>query len=181
MFDIPYEFTASFVAPSPKPLFCVFESGGAAISGVKEMVLSNKKLKLKLRAELLSQQQNNASEIPSSSNSLKTLLDAATPTPRLSKREKRRNLRPSNPPEEPNKVNETQGSNKKKRKRKIEDDDVANEVSDKSKNKKKKQKQKNKNKNKNKKAETVEEKDSNGGGVIAEATELSKTNTNARY
>ncbi|CAJ1977712.1 unnamed protein product [Sphenostylis stenocarpa] len=140
------------------------------------MVLSNKKLKLKLRAEL-AQQQNHTNEVPSSSNSLKTLLDAATPTPRLSKRDKRRKLRSSeHPPQEPNKETETEGSaNKKnkKRKRKVENDDVANGVPDKTPKKKKKKKQK---KNKKKKSKTKEENGSNGGGEVTEATELTKTN-----
>ncbi|XP_047162977.1 phragmoplastin interacting protein 1 [Vigna umbellata] len=147
------------------------------------MVLSNKKLKLKLRAEL-AQQQNNINEVPSSSNSLKSLLDAATPTPRLSKRDKHRKLRSSeHPPKEANKETETEtegSANKKnkKRKRKVEGDDVANGVPDNTpqKNSKKKKKKKKLKKNK-KKPKTAEENGSNGGGEVPEATELTKTNT----
>ncbi|XP_020210611.1 nucleolin 2 isoform X2 [Cajanus cajan] len=150
------------------------------------MVLSNKKLKLKLRAEL-NQSNPSAAEAPSSSNSLKTLLDAATPAPRLSKREKRRKLRSSqnpNPPQEPNDETHKEGStNKKKKRKKVEDDDVANEVPNKSpsNNKKKKQKQKNKNKKKNKKSRTAEQNGSNGEGEVPlpEATELTNTNATA--
>lgn len=150
------------------------------------MVLSNKKLKLKLRAEL-AQQQNNINEVPSSSNSLKSLLDAATPTPRLSKRDKHRKLRSSeHPPKEANKETETEiegSANKKnkKRKRKVEGDDVANEVPDNTpqKNSKKKKKKKKLKKNK-KKPKTAEENGSNGGGEVPEATELTKTNTTTR-
>jgi len=150
------------------------------------MVLSNKKLKLKLRAEL-AQQQNHIDEVPSSSNSLKTLLDAATPTPRLSKRDKRRKLRSSeHPPNEANKETETEGSankKKKKRKRKVEDDDVANGVPDSTpqnnSNKKKKKKKKKLKKDK-KKPKTAEENDSNGAAEVQKATELTKTNTTTR-
>ncbi|QCE08776.1 nucleolin [Vigna unguiculata] len=145
------------------------------------MVLSNKKLKLKLRAEL-SQQQNDINEVPSSSNSLKSLLDAATPTPRLSKRDKRRKLRSSEqPPKEPNEETETEGSAKKKNKRKrnVEGDDVADGVPENSpqNNSNKKKKKKKLKKNKKKKPKTAEENGSNGGGTMPEATELTKTNT----
>ncbi|RDX76059.1 gar2, partial [Mucuna pruriens] len=142
------------------------------------MVLSNKKLKLKLRDELAQQQNqsnSNASKVPSASNSLKTLLDSATPTPRLSKREKRRKIRSSQHPSPvPNKEYVTQGSpnNKRKRKRKVENDDVAIGVANDKKKKKKK-----KNKNKNKTARTAEENGSNGGGKMPEATELTKNDT----
>ncbi|TKY50653.1 28 kDa ribonucleoprotein [Spatholobus suberectus] len=143
------------------------------------MVLSNKKLKLKLRDELAQQQNqsnSNVAEVPSSSNSLKTLLDAATPAPRLSKREKRRKLRSSqhpHPPEQAKKETETEGSaDNKKRKRKVGDDDVANGVANKSQNNSKKKKKK-----KKKKSRVAEEKGSNGGGEVLEATELTKTNT----
>ncbi|KAG4918558.1 hypothetical protein AAZX31_20G088300 [Glycine max] len=153
------------------------------------MVLSNKKLKLKLRAELAQRNSNAAAEPPSSSsstnnnNSLKTLLDSATPKARFSKREKRRKLRSDQPSQQANKEiqteTEAEGSpNKKRKRKKVEGDDVAaNGVSDTPKNKKKKQKQK-KNKNKNKKkSTTAEENESNGGGEMPEATELTKTNT----
>ncbi|KAK7357961.1 hypothetical protein VNO80_17259 [Phaseolus coccineus] len=147
------------------------------------MVLSNKKLKLMLRAKLL-QQQNHTHQVPSSSNSLKTLLHVATLTPRLSKREKLRKLRSSqHPPKEANKETETEGSaNKKnkKRKRKVDDDDVANGVPDttpQNNSTKKKKKKKKLKKNKKKKPKTAEENGSNGAGEMPEATELTKTNT----
>ncbi|KAL2602777.1 hypothetical protein AAZV13_10G247000 [Glycine max] len=135
------------------------------------MVLSNKKLKLKLRAELAQSNSNAAAEPPSFSinnnNSLKTLLDSATPTPRFFKREKRRKLRSDQPPQQPNKENETetQGSpNKKTKRKKLEDDDVAaTGVSDTPKKKKN--------------PRTAKENESNGGGEMPEATELTKTNT----
>ncbi|KAL2323909.1 hypothetical protein Fmac_022967 [Flemingia macrophylla] len=147
------------------------------------MVLSNKKLKLKLRAELNQSNPNAAvAEAPSSSNSFKTLL----PATRLSKREKRRKLRSSqnpSPPQEPNHETHEEGSNNRKRKRnnKVEGDDVENVVPNKSQNnsKKKKQKQKNKNKKKKKKSKTEEQNGSNGEGEtpLPEATELTNTTT----
>ena len=103
-------------------------------------------------------------------NSLKTLLDSATPTPRFFKREKRRKLRSDQPPQQPNKENETetQGSpNKKTKRKKLEDDDVAaTGVSDTPKKKKN--------------PRTAKENESNGGGEMPEATELTKTNTTTR-
>ncbi|XP_027366419.1 33 kDa ribonucleoprotein, chloroplastic isoform X1 [Abrus precatorius] len=153
------------------------------------MVLSNKKLKLKLRAELAQQQNqtnSNVVDVPSSSDSLKNLLDSATHTPRLSKREKLRKIRSLQPPHPQELPKEDEGGNKesgteglgvkknKKRQRKVEDDDVANGVPNKSKNNKK---LKNKNKKKKKKAKTAEEDNSNHGGETQEATELTKTNT----
>ena len=133
------------------------------------MVLSNKKLKQKLRAEL-AQNQNNADVVvdaptsSSCSHSLKTLLDSATHKPRFSKREKRRKLGSLQHPQaetSPEAGDEVDGSKKengseglsskknKKRKRKVEDGDVANgvlndEKKSKNKNKNKKQKQKQK-------------------------------------
>ncbi|XP_061372265.1 phragmoplastin interacting protein 1 [Gastrolobium bilobum] len=151
------------------------------------MVLSNKKLKLKLRADLTQDQTNsNVVDVPSSSNSLKNLLDSATHKPILSKREKRRKIRSLQNPHPPEAANEDEGRIKesgseglgnkknKKRKRKVEGDDVANGVLKDS--KKSKSKNKKKQKQKKKKAKTVEENSSNHGGETPEATGLTKTN-----
>ncbi|MED6207854.1 hypothetical protein PIB30_039490 [Stylosanthes scabra] len=164
------------------------------------MVLSNKKLKQKLRAVLAKKQANNSEvalvEAPSSSNphSLKTLLDSAAHKPVLSKREKRRKLRSLEYPQpeaSPQAANEVEGSNKengsealadkkknKKRKRKVKEDaDVATEApndAEKSTNTKKKQKQK----KKKKKAKTVEQNSSNQEGEVPQATGLNESNNN---
>jgi hypothetical protein len=109
------------------------------------MVLSKKKLKQKLRAELTLNQINAESNpSSSSSNSLKNLLHSSTNKPILSKREKLRKIRPLQQTQSPNEDEGTKNSNEigteglekkndKKRKRKLvekqnDGDVVANEV-----------------------------------------------------
>ena len=85
------------------------------------MGLSNKKLKLKMRDELVQSNFNAAAKL------FWTLLDSAKPTPRFFKREKRRKLRSDQTTQQSNKENETetQGSpNKKTKRKKLEDDHV---------------------------------------------------------
>ncbi|XP_057733503.1 phragmoplastin interacting protein 1 [Arachis stenosperma] len=170
------------------------------------MVLSNKKLKQKLRAALAKQQSNSdvvGVDAPSSSSpsshSLKTLLDSSAHKPVLSKREKRRKLRSlEHPPAEasPQAAHEVEGSNKengseglgskkKNKKRKVKEDaDVATEApndAEKSTNKKEKKKKKKKQQKKKKKTKTVEQNNSNHEGEVPQATVLneSSNNTNA--
>jgi hypothetical protein len=109
------------------------------------MVLSNKKLKQKLKAELTLNQINAESNpSSSSSNSLKNLLHSSTNKPILSKREKLRKIRPLQQTQQPNEDEGTktkdigseglENKNIKKRKRKVvekqnnDGDVVANEV-----------------------------------------------------
>lgn len=146
------------------------------------MVLSNKKLKQKLRAELAPSQTDNPD------CSCKNLLDSATLKFRLSKREKRRKVRSLQQPETTqgddvdgrgvDESKEVDGTKKKskKRKRKAEDNDVANGVvKDGKKTKKKHDKKKKKRK---KKAKTDKDKDANpgDGGEKLEASKLTKSN-----
>ncbi|XP_021295889.1 protein gar2 [Herrania umbratica] len=127
------------------------------------MVLSNKKLKQKLRAELLANK--GAEPDPdiknpdsnSEAQSVKSLLDSVTRKPRLSKREKRRQTlsfsKGSNKEteEKGEDVEEVEEEAKKKRKKRKREEDVKEE---KGKNKKTKKKKKN---NKNKKGKNVSE------------------------
>ncbi|XWS66038.1 hypothetical protein CRYUN_Cryun05aG0165900 [Craigia yunnanensis] len=127
------------------------------------MVLSNKKLKQKLRSELLAKtvtESDPGKKNPDSNSelqSLKLLLDLVTQKPRLSKREKRRktvsfsegsNLeteekRDEIEVEEKEKSEEVEKTKKKKRKR--EDEKVKEEKTTSEKKEKKKKKNKNKN------------------------------------
>ncbi|KAK4284129.1 hypothetical protein QN277_001001 [Acacia crassicarpa] len=144
------------------------------------MVLSNKKLKQKLRAELAQ------SESANPDCSFKTLLDSATPNILLSKREKRRKVRSLQQPETTqeggdgrsvDESKEDEGAQKKsrKRKRKAEDSTVENGTVKDAKKSKKKKRDKRKKKN-NKKAKTDQEKDANPGDEKLEASELTKSN-----
>ncbi|KAI9128030.1 hypothetical protein K1719_001023 [Acacia pycnantha] len=146
------------------------------------MVLSNKKLKQTLRAELAQ------SESANPDSSFKTLLDPATPKILLSKREKRRKVRSLQQPETTQEggdgrsvdaSEEDEGTQKKskKRKRKAEDSSVENgTLKDAKKSKKKKRDKKKKKNNNNKKAKTDQEKDANPGDEKLEASELTKSN-----
>lgn len=170
------------------------------------MVLSNKKLKQKLRAESAQNLINsNAVVVAAPDTSFKQLLDTASHTPRLSKRDVLRKLRSLQPPSEAaapkdegmNKENGVEDSgnkkknNNKKRKGEVkDDDDVTNGViSDASESKKQKQnkakskKQKlkqNKAKLKEQKQNKVTENGSNNEPEMSEATELTKTNPSIR-
>lgn len=164
------------------------------------MVLSNKKLKQKLRAESAQNLINsNAVVVAAPDTSFKQLLDTASHTPRLSKRDVLRKLRSLQPPsdEGANKENGVEDSgnkkknNNKKRKGEVkDDDDVTNGViSDASESKKQKQnkakskKQKlkqNKAKLKEQKQNKVTENGSNNEPEMSEATELTKTNPSIR-
>ncbi|KAL5554792.1 hypothetical protein UlMin_042193 [Ulmus minor] len=157
------------------------------------MVLSNKKLKQKLRAELAESltssvaqpQPNNGGTSNPDPASLKLLLDSATQKPRLTKREKRRNLLGSrgseavnsenfeeNKAEEEKKKSGSEGFGERKRKRDgeekdeilgeegngvVKEADELKEKKNKSKNKKKKLKQKRSKKAKMEAAETGNE------------------------
>lgn len=154
------------------------------------MVLSNKKLKQKLRAELVQSQPANPDLSSDPQCSLKKFLDSATATPnlRLSKREKRRKVRSLQQNSEAvqeggdgcsiRENNEDEGTKKKKksvkRKRKVEEDGVANGVV---KDAKKKKSKKRLDKKKRKKAKTAEKKGDNAGDDKTEASELAKSNS----
>ncbi|KAL7582840.1 hypothetical protein Lser_V15G44282 [Lactuca serriola] len=133
------------------------------------MVLSNKKLKEKLRAQLTealakSESQANQSNLNDSQTpqSFKSLLNLVTQKPKLSKREKRRVTVPSNHENGDEKRESEEGSNglKTNKKRKREKDGVeakeVNEAKDLSENKNSKKKNKKK-KNKKKKVVVKEE------------------------
>lgn len=158
-----------------------------------EMVLSNKKQKQKLRAELALSQAANPDLTSHPHSSLKSLLDSATPKLRLSKREKRRKLRslqqhPHGTQEggdgrSIHENKEDQGTqktgladlgkkknNNKKRKRKVEDG-VENLVV---KDAKKSNKRRNK---KQKKTKTADKNGANLGDDKLEASELTKSNS----
>ncbi|GMI87088.1 phragmoplastin interacting protein 1 [Hibiscus trionum] len=140
------------------------------------MVLSNKKLKQKLRAELLAKRVSEPEpdeknpDSNSEPHSLKSLLDSVTQKPRLSKREKRRKNLPfpngSNQETEENgmeveeheeKGNNEEGEKKKTKKRKreekvkvkVKEGKTTSENKESIKNKKKKSKNKKKRKQKN--------------------------------
>jgi len=167
------------------------------------MVLSNKKLKQKLRAEVAeSLEKSVAGEDPSNDGriepdpnaqpqvSLKLLLDSASQRPRLSKREKRRKAPPFQglKDSEENKGGGSEGlgeeeKKKKRSKRKREeegkDGDLGSEgngvVKEAEKSKKKKKKKKNK-KNKGKTEE--EEEECKGGEHGSEGQVVAETNRN---
>lgn len=116
------------------------------------MVLSNKKLKQKLRAELTLNQINAESNPPSSSssNSLKLLLNSSTNKPILSKREKLRKLQPlqqTQSNEDEGTKNEEIGNEglgkKKNKKRKMKVEEKEDESIEKKEKQKKKKKRKN--------------------------------------
>ncbi|XVF75384.1 hypothetical protein PTKIN_Ptkin13bG0184000 [Pterospermum kingtungense] len=125
----------------------------------EKMVLSNKKLKQKLRAELLAKKEAEPdldSKNPDSNSelqSLKSLLDSVTQKPRLSKRETRRKNVSNQKTEEKREaieVKEEEENNeevekKKKKKRKREEEKVKEEKT----TSQKKRKKKNQNKKKN--------------------------------
>lgn len=139
---------------------------------VKKMVLSNKKLKQKIREDVVKSlsvelaETNPDSVLNSQSESLKELLDSASHKPRLSKREKRRNSDTCGREDEPNdgireKEVENGGTSEKtnQKKRKRDDDTAEGELGDGdegtkggeiSQQKKKKMKKKKKNKKKRK-------------------------------
>nr|AFK41915.1 unknown [Lotus japonicus] len=167
------------------------------------MVLSNKKLKQKLRAESAQNLINsNAVVVAAPDTSFKQLLDTASHTPRLSKRDVLRKLRSLQPPSKAaapkdkgtNKENgvedlgnQKKENNNKKRKGEVkDDDDVTNGViSDASESKKQKQnkaksKKQNKAKSKEQKQNKVTENGSNNEPEMSEATELTKTNPSIR-
>ncbi|XP_028759151.1 protein gar2-like [Neltuma alba] len=143
------------------------------------MVLSNKKFKQKLRAELAHSQSANPDCC------LKNLLDSTTQKIRFSKREKRRkirSLRQSEAAQEGgdghtvDKSKEDEGTQRKskKRKRKAEDNGVAiGAVKDAKNSKKRRDKKKKKN---TKKAKKHKDKDPNPGDEPPEASELTKSN-----
>ncbi|XP_024969036.1 uncharacterized protein LOC112508598 [Cynara cardunculus var. scolymus] len=168
------------------------------------MVLSNKKLKQRIRAQLAeslakSESQANKSDLNDSQThqSIKSLLNSATQKPKLSKREKRRVNIPSlqgtselqnheNGVEE-RESEEGNGGLKKNKKRKREKDgvevkDVDNEVKDLSEKNISKKKKKKKKKNKKKKVVKKEEEGlqkANGGSeeiVVAEAVQTYTSN-----
>lgn len=118
------------------------------------MVLSNKKLKQKLRAELTLNQINAESNPPSSSssNSLKLLLNSSTNKPILTKREKLRKLRPL----QQTQSNEDEGT---------KNEEIGNEGLGKKKNKKRKMKVEEKEDESIEKKEKQKKKKKNEDGV----------------
>ncbi|XVF23836.1 hypothetical protein REPUB_Repub13aG0074000 [Reevesia pubescens] len=133
------------------------------------MVLSNKKLKQKLRAVLLAKRvaepdlNKENPDLNSETKSLKSLLDSVTQKPRLSKREKRRktgsfskglNQENEDKGEEIEEEETEEVGNKKKNKRKREEDEKVKEEKTTS---KKKEKNKKKNKKIKKKKKNVSE------------------------
>ncbi|KVI06918.1 Nucleotide-binding, alpha-beta plait, partial [Cynara cardunculus var. scolymus] len=188
--------------PSPPPFPLRFAS--IVSEGFCSMVLSNKKLKQRIRAQLAeslakSESQANKSDLNDSQThqSIKSLLNSATQKPKLSKREKRRVNIPSlqgtselqnheNGVEE-RESEEGNGGLKKNKKRKREKDgvevkDVDNEVKDLSEKNISKKKKKKKKKNKKKKVVKKEEEGlqkANGGSeeiVVAEAVQTYTSN-----
>ncbi|KAK8502120.1 hypothetical protein V6N11_084428 [Hibiscus sabdariffa] len=137
------------------------------------MVLSNKKLKQKLRAELLAKRVSETEPIeknPDSNSdpqSLKSLLDSVTQKPRLSKREKRRKNSPfpngMNRETDENGVeveedegngNSEEGEKKKTKKRKREQEKVEGKTTPENKESNNNKKKRTKNKNKKKRKQT---------------------------
>ncbi|KAK6234158.1 hypothetical protein QUC31_006564 [Theobroma cacao] len=128
------------------------------------MVLSNKKLKQKLRAELLAKKVAEPDadiknpDSNSEAQSVKSLLDSVTRKPRLSKREKRRQTlsfsKGSNKEteEKGEDVEEVEEEEKKKKKKRKREEDVKEE-----KGRNKKETKKKKKNNKNKKGKNVSE------------------------
>ncbi|EXB65318.1 28 kDa ribonucleoprotein [Morus notabilis] len=154
------------------------------------MVLSNKKLKQKLRAELAKSLSESVAKADlnteSQTQSLKLLLDSSTQRPRLSKREKRREtfslrgLEPVNGDNLGEEDKKESGSEGKKRKRKREGNDVVlvseeNGVVKKSKTKKKKKKNSKKKKAKNEEGKEL----GNEEQMVVEPNEKNDVNSQA--
>ena len=98
------------------------ETLSAVSAPTLKMVLSNTKLKQKLRAELAEKTAKSESQISAGDattnsepqQSLKQLLDSASQRPRLSKRERRRTVRISEHPEEAKESSDGGGAKEKK-------------------------------------------------------------------